>query len=35
VGKGWVYYFMAGHRIEDFSIEPYARILTNALRFQP
>ena len=35
VGKGWVFYFMAGHRIEDFSIEPFARILTNALRFKP
>jgi hypothetical protein len=34
VGKGSVFYFMAGHRIEDMSIDPYAQILSNALRFK-
>lgn len=35
VGKGWVFYFMAGHRGEDLNIDPYAQILTNALQFNP
>jgi hypothetical protein len=34
LGKGTVFYFMAGHRIEDMSIEPYAQILSNALQFK-
>ena len=35
VGRGWVFYFMAGHRIEDLNLNPYAQILSNALEFTP
>jgi len=34
VGQGVVFYFMAGHRVEDFSIETYAQILANALKYK-
>jgi hypothetical protein len=34
VGKGSLFYFMAGHKVEDFSVEPYAQILANALTYR-
>lgn len=34
LGKGSVFYFMAGHRVEDFALEPYAQIIANALQFK-
>ncbi len=34
LGKGSVFYFLVGHRVEDFSIEPYVQILANALKFR-
>lgn len=34
LGKGNVYYFLAGHRAEDFDVDPYAQILANVLRFR-
>lgn len=32
--KGSIFYFMLGHRAEDFEIPQYARILVNALRYR-
>ncbi len=34
LGKGSVFYFMAGHRVEDFTIDPYAQILSNAVSYK-
>ena len=32
-GRGGVYYFMAGHRAEDFQNPAYAQIIANAVAF--
>ena len=34
-GKGWTIYFQAGHSAADFEEPAYARILLNAVLFQP
>jgi hypothetical protein len=34
-GKGMVFYFMAGHRAEDFNNPAYSRILSNAVEYRP
>jgi hypothetical protein len=34
-GRGWIFYFMAGHSARDFTDPTYARILVNALTFKP
>ena len=34
-GKGWVFYFMAGHSIKDFENPFYAQAVINALVWQP
>ncbi len=34
LGKGSAFYFMVGHRKEDFGIEPYVQILSNALAYK-
>ncbi|MEO7142096.1 MAG: ThuA domain-containing protein [Bryobacteraceae bacterium] len=33
--KGEVYYFMVGHRAQDFDIPAYAQILANAIEYRP
>lgn len=35
VGKGWVFYAQPGHTPQDFAHPVYARILVNAVIFQP
>jgi len=34
-GKGWIIYFQAGHSAADFEVPAYARILANAVIYQP
>ncbi len=34
VGKGTVFYFMAGHEAADFAIGPFAQILANAVAYR-
>jgi hypothetical protein len=34
-GKGFVFYFMAGHRAEAFKNQAYAQILINAVEYHP
>ncbi len=34
LGKGSVFYFMPGHRVEDFAMQPYVQILANTLRYR-
>lgn len=34
-GKGWVFYFQAGHSAADFRRPAYARLLVNAVLFEP
>ncbi len=34
-GKGWIIYFQAGHSAADFEEPAYARILANAVIYQP
>lgn len=34
-GKGWVFYFMAGHSVHEFENPSYSQILINAITFQP
>jgi len=34
-GRGWIFYFMPGHSARDFENKSYARLVLNALVFQP
>jgi hypothetical protein len=34
-GKGWIIYLMPGHSVKDFENAAYARILANAVIWQP
>lgn len=34
-GKGWVFYFQAGHHDKDFRNQVYGRVLLNCLEWQP
>lgn len=34
-GKGWLFYFQAGHQISDFENENFKQILLNVLEWQP
>lgn len=34
-GKGWVFYFQAGHTEEDFKHPSFSRVLLNCLSWQP
>jgi hypothetical protein len=35
VGKGWVFYFMAGHSARDFENVAYAQLIVNAFVWKP
>jgi hypothetical protein len=35
LGKGWVFYFKAGHSAQDFRHATYAQVLANVVTFQP
>jgi hypothetical protein len=34
-GKGWVFYFMAGHSVHEFENSSYSQIVVNAISFKP
>jgi hypothetical protein len=34
-GRGWIFYYLPGHGIQDFENPVYAQILVNTLRFKP